>query len=182
MSDTVELLADIQKEILPFESWERLSGESSSAYAAFCSFRDFGPDRSIRKAVETEYSKPEHGSLDAAKLGKKYRLWRSWSMQFKWLKRAEDYDQYIDRLKQTEVRKNIEAQGEVHRMVTGKMLAVVTKKLDLLNPQELTQSTVTDWVETAIRAEREAAGLVGTKDGGSKKIGSIIFAPEFEGL
>jgi hypothetical protein len=182
MSEAVELLADIQKELLPFESWERLSGESSSAYAAFCSFRDFGPDRSIRRAVETEYAKAEHGMFDTTKLGKKYRVWRSWSMQFKWHKRAEDYDQYIDRLKQTEVRKTIEAQGEVHRKVTGKMLAVVTKKLDLMQPEELTQSTVTDWVETAIRAEREAAGLVATKDGGSKKSGAIVFAPEFEGL
>jgi hypothetical protein len=39
--------------VLPFESWERLTGESSAAYAAFCAYRDYGPDRNIRRAVET---------------------------------------------------------------------------------------------------------------------------------
>jgi bifunctional DNA-binding transcriptional regulator/antitoxin component of YhaV-PrlF toxin-antitoxin module len=33
--------------LLPFESWERLPGESSAAYAAFCAFRDFGPEREL---------------------------------------------------------------------------------------------------------------------------------------
>jgi hypothetical protein len=68
------------------------------------------------------------------------------------------------------------------------MLAVVEKKLDLMNPADLTQGTVTDWVETAIRAEREASnqrfvGLV-TPNGGKAepKQGEINFTPEFEGL
>jgi hypothetical protein len=33
------------------------------------------------------------------------------------------------------------------------MLEVVEKKLDLMNPADLSQGTVTEWVETAIRAE-----------------------------
>jgi hypothetical protein len=57
------------------------------------------------------------------------------------------------------------------------------KKLDLMNPADLMQGTVTEWVETAIRAEREAAGLV-TSNGGKAepKQGEINFTPEFEGL
>jgi hypothetical protein len=63
------------------------------------------------------------------------------------------------------------------------MLEVVEKKLDLMNPADLSQGTVTEWVETAIRAEREAAGLV-TSNGGKteSKQGEINFTPEFEGL
>jgi hypothetical protein len=63
------------------------------------------------------------------------------------------------------------------------MLTVVEKKLDMMNPAELTQGTVTEWVETAIRTEREAAGLVvpnGNK--AEPKQGEINFTPEFEGL
>jgi hypothetical protein len=138
---------------MPFESWERLPGESGAAYAAFCAFRDFGLERNIRKAVEG---------------------------QFRWQDRAADYDRYTEKLKQTELRKTIEAQAEKHRAVTGKMLEVVSKKLDLMNPADLTQGTVTEWVETAIKAEREAVQFADAKC--SPKQGEINFTPEFNGL
>jgi hypothetical protein len=62
------------------------------------------------------------------------------------------------------------------------MLEVVEKKLDLMNPADLSAGTVTEWVETAIRAEREGAGLV-TPNGGKAepKQGEINFTPEFDG-
>ncbi|MDR2053882.1 MAG: hypothetical protein LBP80_10765 [Treponema sp.] len=170
--------------VMPFESWERLPGESSLAYAAFCAFRDYGPERNIRKAAEGQFNKAElSGARIETAIAKRYRVWRNWCSQFRWRERAADYDNYTDKLKQAEFRKTIEAQGEKHRAVTGKMLAVVEKKLDLMDPADLTQGTVTEWVETAIRAEREAAGLV-TPNGGKTepKQGEINFTPEFEGL
>jgi hypothetical protein len=106
-----------------------------------------------------------------------------WSTQFRWRERAADYDRYTEKLKQAEKRKTIEAQGEKHRAVTGKMLAVVEKKLGLIDPADLKQGCVTEWVETAIRAEREAAGLVTFNNGKTEpKQGEINFTPEFEGL
>jgi hypothetical protein len=176
MKDIDKVIEEAKAELLPFASWEKLPGESGAAYAAFCAYRDFGPERNIRKAVEKH-------EANSVKQGKRYRMWLLWSMQFKWVKRAADYDQYLDRLKQTEKRKTIEAQEEMHRAVTGKMLAVVEKKLDLMNPADLTQGTVTEWVETAIRAEREAAGLIAPNGGKAEpKQGEINFTPEFEGL
>jgi hypothetical protein len=87
----------------------------------------------------------------------------------------------MERLKQNELRKTIEAQGEKHRAVTGKMLDVVSKKLDLIDPAELSQSAVTEWVQTAIKADREAAGLV--SDGKPEvKQGEFAFVSEFQGL
>jgi hypothetical protein len=62
------------------------------------------------------------------------------------------------------------------------MLQVVTKKLEMMNPADLTQGTVTEWVETAIRAEREAAGLVTPNGKSEPKQGEINFTPEFNGL
>jgi hypothetical protein len=68
-------------------------------------------------------------------------------------------------------------------MVTGKMLSVVEKKLDLMDPADLTQGAVTAWVETAVRAERDVDGLVGTNhDGAAWRQGEISFAPEFNGV
>jgi hypothetical protein len=175
MTDIEKVIEEARAAVLPFESWERLPGESGAAFAAFCAFRDFGAERNIRKAVE-------RAEADPVKAAKRYRVWRSWSMQFKWRERAEEYDRYLDRMKQAELRKTIEEQGKVHRMVTGKMLQVVNKKLDLMDPAELAQGTVTDWVSTAIRAEREAAGLAAGKDKPEPKQGEIQFTPDFEGL
>jgi hypothetical protein len=156
---------------------EERTGEQKANIAT----RDYGPDRNIRKAVEGQFRKAElsgefpppaetlRANLEAA-IARKYRMWRSWAAQFRWRERAADYDQYLDRLKQTELRKTIEEQGKVHWLVTGKMLLVVTKKLEMMNPADLTQGTVTEWVETAIRAEREASnqrfvGLVVSNSG-----------------
>jgi hypothetical protein len=70
-----------------------------------------------------------------------------------------------------------------------KTLEVVEKKLDLMNPAELTQGTVTEWVETAIRTDREAwqcadtncHGVSTNRNSTSKQM-EINFTPEFEGL
>jgi hypothetical protein len=184
MTDIKKTIDEAKADILPFESWGRLCGESGAAYAAFCAYRDYGPDRNIRRAVAAGHE-GETGT-GQGKTERRYRMWRAWAAQFRWRERAADYDQYLDRLKQTELRKTIEEQGKVHRLVTGKMLQVVTKKLEMMNPADLTQGTVTEWVETAIRTEREIAGLTISKgdrskagDGGQLE---ICFSPEFEGL
>ena len=175
MTDFNNAIEEAKKDMLPFESWERLAGETSLAFAAFCAFRDLGAERNIRKAVEET-------EKNIVKREKRYRVWRNWSMQFRWKERAADYDRYIEKLKQTEMRKTIEAQGEKHRAVTGKMLDVVSKKLDTMSPEDLAQGNVTEWVQTAIRAEREIAGLVTTSGKAEPKQGELNFVPDFNGL
>jgi hypothetical protein len=39
---------------MPFESWERLKGESALAFSAFCAFRDLGAERNIWKTMGNE--------------------------------------------------------------------------------------------------------------------------------
>jgi hypothetical protein len=104
MPDIDKVIDEAKSCLLLFVSWEKLPGESGAAYTAFCAYRDYGPCWNIRKALEKH-------EADPVKQGKRYRMWLLWSMQFKWVKRAEDYDLYIDRLKQTELRKTIEARG-----------------------------------------------------------------------
>ena len=173
MTDIERAIEEAKANMLPFESWERLTGESSLAFAAFCTFRDYGPERSIRKAVDG-------AEKDEAIRAKRYRVWRNWCGQFRWRERAGDFDRYTEQLKQAEYRKTIEAQGQVHREITGKMLEVVSKKLDTMNPADLTQGSVTEWVQVAIKAEREAAGLATGK--AEPKQGELFFTPDFQGL
>ena len=175
MTDIAKAIEQAKAEIMPFESWERLPGETAAAFSAFCTFRDFGSDRNIRRAVDIT-------EKDEGVRAKRYRVWRNWCTQFRWRERAADYDNYTEKLKQGELRKTIEAQGELHRKVTGKMLEVVSKKLDSMNPEDLTQGNVTEWVQTAIKAEREAAGLVTDNSKAETKQGELSFVQDFEGL
>ena len=181
-ADIDKAIEEAKAEAMPFESWERLAGESAGAFGAFCAFRDLGFERNIRKAVETV-------EKDTAVQAKKYHVWRNWSTQFRWRERAADYDRYIEQLKQGELRKTIEAQGEKHRAVTGKMLDVVQKKLDLMNPAELSQGNLTEWVQTVIKADREAGQFadanclgVSTSRNSMLKQGELNFVSDFQGL
>jgi len=68
MTEFAKAIEEAKNEVMPFESWERLRGESSLAFAAFCVFRDFGPERNIRKAVDCA----EKDKADEAARGKRY--------------------------------------------------------------------------------------------------------------
>ena len=145
MTDFDKAIEQAKSEILPFESWEKNPGESGTAFAAFCVYRDLGAERNIRKAVdyalvrcgEKSASEKDEFEKNSGVRGKRYGVWRNWSTRFRWRERALDYDCYMEKLKQAELRKTIEAQGEMHKVVTGKMLEVVQKKLDLMDPAKL---------------------------------------------
>lgn len=180
MTGNDKIIEEAKAEILPFDSWERLPLEGSAAFAAFCVFRDLEGGRNIKTALE---------SVEKEKriVNKRYGTWRCWASEFRWKERAADYDRYIESLKQTEVRKTIEAQGEKHRLVTGKILDVVTKKLDTMNPEELTQSNLIEWVQTAVKADREASnlwfgGLTTPSGKTDSRQGELNFVSDFQGL
>jgi hypothetical protein len=173
--DFEKVYGEAKKDLLPFESWEKLDSEGAAAYAAFCLFRDFGADRNIKRALAANEN-------DVVKRGKRYRLWLAWSTKYHWFKRAADYDVYLDKLKQAERRKTIEAREGAYREVTEKMLNVVNKKLDLMNPAELLQGNVKEWMEAAINTERDVLGIAVEKnktDGGQLEIN---FSNDFENL
>jgi transketolase len=175
MTNIDKILDEAKAGVMPFESWEMLTGETSAAFAAFCVYRDYGLERNIRKAVDRI-------ETDEKVRGKRYRVWRNWSKTYRWRERTADYDRYTEKMKEAERRKTIEAQGEMHRKVTGKMLEAVNKKLDLMNPADLSSSAVTEWVQTAIKAEREAAGLALDTGKQETKQGELLFTAEFNGL
>ncbi|MBN2049283.1 MAG: hypothetical protein JW760_02460 [Spirochaetales bacterium] len=73
------------------ESWLRQPRETGAAFFAFCHYRDFGGDRSIRKAIE-------NAKLPEKRCG----IWRAWSNRYSWRKRCEDYDTYLDKIRRQE--------------------------------------------------------------------------------
>jgi hypothetical protein len=175
MTDFEMAYGEAKKELLPFESWEKLDGEGAAAYAAFCLFRDFGADRNIKKALAANEG-------DAARRGKRYRLWLAWSTRFQWFKRAADYDVYLDKLKQAERRRTIERREEAYREVTEKMLNLVNRKLDLMNPAELAQGNVKEWMTAAVNTERDVLGIAAEKSGTESRQLEINFTGDFEDI
>jgi len=47
--DYEKIIEEAKASHLPYESWERLPGETGAAFAAFCAYRDYGLERNIRK-------------------------------------------------------------------------------------------------------------------------------------
>jgi hypothetical protein len=70
MTDIDKVIEEAKAAVMPFESWERLTGETGAAYAAFCAYRDLGLDRTIRKAVEAN-------EKDKAVWDRRYRMYRN---------------------------------------------------------------------------------------------------------
>jgi hypothetical protein len=58
--------------------WDRLDGESTAAYAAFCAYRDMGTDRSLVKVSQ--------------KVGKNRTLMERWSCSWNWQNRVWEFD------------------------------------------------------------------------------------------
>jgi hypothetical protein len=178
MTDVDKVIEEARAEVLPFESWERLTGESSAAFAAFGVFRDFGAERSLKKAVVRHEG-------DSGKTAKRYRTWRSWSMRFHWFQRAADYDRYLDHLKLAKRREGVEAFEEKQGKIADAMLDRVDKKVGLMGPEDLSAGMAVTWLDAASRSKREQLGIeTGTngKNGQQELPGLITFAPEFEGL
>ena len=110
MTGFEKAIDEAKAETMPFDSWERLPGEKSEAFAAFCVFRDFGLERNIRKAVESV-------EKDELIQGRRYRVWRNWASKFRWQERAADFDRYNEKLKQ----KGCGKQSRLRAKCTGQL-------------------------------------------------------------
>lgn len=75
--------------------WERRTGESARAYAAFCVYRDLGAARSLNLAYG-EWRRAQGGSGDPAKAA---GYWAEWSSGHEWVARAAAYDGHLEALR-----------------------------------------------------------------------------------
>ena len=179
MKNIDKVLDEAKAGMMPFNSWELLPKESAEAFAAFVVYRDLGFGRSIRLAIES--------IKDNSTYLQSYASWRKWAADYRWKERAADYDRYIEQMKQNEHRKTIEAQGEKHREVTGLMLDVAKKKLQTMQPDDLSAGGVVEFVQTAVKIQNENADLLltsGLTPNGKteNKHGEFNFVSDFQGF
>ena len=153
------------------DSWERLRRETNPAWNAFCAYRDYGADRSIKKVLELQ-------GIPASRYG----IWCAWSGRYQWVKRAGDYDVYTDKLKRSGRERRYAERERLYREITEKVLSIVSKRLESFDPDELSQLSVMEWIKSSIDIEKE---VYGAKDGGESSLCrqlEINFTEEFKGI
>ncbi|MDC7228525.1 MAG: hypothetical protein PQJ61_17320 [Spirochaetales bacterium] len=161
-----------KKDFIEEESWLRQPGETNAAFHAFCIYRDYGGDRTIRKAITAE-GLPE----------RRINIWRAWSNKYQWKRRSTDYDNHLEKIKREERETTFREREQQHLKVTGKMLDLVEKRLDRLDPEELSQGTLTDWVKTSVNIERQTYDdTIEDENKGKLKQLEISFFEEFDGI
>lgn len=123
-------------------AWDRQPGESTKAYAAFCAYRDLGPERSIEKAGQM-LDKPRSKKW----LGE-------WSAKYKWVERAKAYDDYVEKLKRKEKEKAIKEMAERQARIAMAFQEKIIERLQSIDPAELTPTELVKWFEIAAKIER----------------------------
>jgi hypothetical protein len=131
------------------EPWERQAGESARAFGAFCAYRDLGPRRSLRSAAAQYY-----GRSTAAVV----RQCNTWSSAFRWVERADAWDQHLDaqarQAQETARREMAERQAREARALQAKAV----QRLQALRPEELGPADVLRYFIEAAKLERLALG------------------------
>ena len=132
--------------------WDRLTGESSKAYAHFCLYRDMGLTRSIRQMPKVS------GCTSVV------RQLNRWSSRWRWVERCQRYDDHLqlqDRLRKEKERKDmLTRHGKI--AVLGQNLVV--KGIEKLladveqGKRDLSASDASRLLDVAVKIERLSRG------------------------
>ena len=131
--------------------WERQPGEPARAYAAFTIYRDLPPaERSIRAVAE------RLGGHRSEKGRRSTRPLERWSTRWRWVERAAAFDAELDRRRREAMLKEARETQERHLRMARAMLTIVARRLQQIDPAELTPKDAARWVQVAAELERLA--------------------------
>jgi len=127
------------------ELWERLSNETTKAYAAFCIYRDLGSERSIDKVLAAT------GKRNRSSLIK-------WSSRYNWVERVQAYDQYLEELKRKEQEQAIIEMSRRHAELAVRMQELIKARLEEIDVNALSPRDLATWLDIATKLERLSRG------------------------
>ena len=146
--------------------WERQSGETAKAYAAFLLYRDLPAiDRSVSAARE-RHQRDTKGTL---------RQWKGWSMRNGWVNRAAEHDSDLASRRREHTAKELERSQDDAVVLIRAALAKVAERIKGMDPEELAVGQIPTALRTLIELEFKVLGyedrvaLTG-KDGGPVKV------------
>ena len=132
---------------MTFESWQKLSDETSRQYEAFCIYRDMGIERSIGEVAKLW-----------SKSGATSRL-NQWSSKYHWVERATAFDEHIDEIKRTRNEEAIVEMSARHADYALRIQEKAIEALNLVKPEELKPNDLIKWYDVAVKIERLSRGL-----------------------
>lgn len=148
--------------------WLRQPGEGIKPYEAFNTYMLMGTERSQAK-VSNE-------------LGKSTALLSKWSVQWNWVERATAWDVEQERLARLDQMEAIRKMRKRHAVIASSMIAKAAKRMEQMQPEELTPQDVKAFVDVASKLERISRGDVGEvveeRDGGAAINPVQIYIPD----
>ena len=129
--------------------WERQSGETAKAYAAFLLYRDLPAiDRSVAAAREGQ-QRDNKGTL---------RQWNGWSMRNGWVNRAAEHDSDLASRRRERMAREFErAQDDALTLIRA-ALAKVAERIQGLDAEEMAAGQIPAALKTLIELEFKALG------------------------
>jgi hypothetical protein len=157
---------------MELKDWERQKSEPTSAYAAFCLYRDFGPLRNIKKVLKL------HG-LEVGKAGSWYR----WCSKYDWYKRITAYDDWCDIERQKRFEEEEKERADAYKGMLGKVTKIVDEKLDSIKPADISTMQTMDLLERSFElGTKIAQGVTGSDDSKNDGQLEINFVNAFDGI
>jgi hypothetical protein len=138
--------------------WERQDRESIKAYKAFCVYRDLGYNRSLQEAMN-ELRQNRGKTPVNVRQKNDPRLLERWSSKYRWVSRAEAYDEYLEGMERKERERKrkelLRKKEEGGKALQGKFIAYLKKHKD----QEVTSLPLAvDCFMKGLALEEEALG------------------------
>lgn len=126
--------------------WERQKKESEPAYEAFWVY------------CRTPRGEKRSYSSVAAQLQKSSALIRRWANRWNWEERTVAYDNHLLQEEIDALKKDRINSARRHASIARSMQDKLIRRLNKLDPSELTAKEITSWLETAVKIERQALG------------------------
>lgn len=126
------------------EIWDKQPGESQKAYAWFCRYRDYGVDRSIAKVLQKYIGKASSAVLSR------------WSVKYDWVKRAETYDEYLEKERRKEYEAHNLEMGKRHIQQARALQEKAMIRIQQLDPAEMTPTELLRFLDLGMKIEKDS--------------------------
>jgi hypothetical protein len=127
------------------ETWDRIGGESSRAFALFAHYRDEGLNRSLRKTAE------------AFKVST--RAVEKMSSRHSWRVRVRAFDREQDRQRQLDNRAAQRDMEDRHARLGTLMQQKALARLQTMDASEMTPNQVAQFMDLGVKIERLSRGV-----------------------
>lgn len=122
-----------------------MKGESTPAKQAFDLYKDMGTERSCAKV--------------ASQLGKSTTIINRWCSRWSWVKRAQDWDDEVQRAADEARLKSVQEMVERHAALAKALQGKIAQRITSVSPSELNPTDLVRWFEASVKIERLSRGV-----------------------